>query len=627
MMNTFKRIAAILLLIAGAGPALAEIKLAIGEPSEDSVKSGIGQISGWAVSDRRIVSVEAFIDGISLGSVPYGGSRMDVASAFPDFPDSEHSGWAMKWNYSLHEEGEHLLKVIATDEDGFELSREVVFTTTGFRSEFIPDPGDIRTFGAVVENPVDGRIVITGAEVEGEIVDFELSWDTATQQFLIDRVTYDDEQEVNRSPTADAGPNKTVETEVTVLVEGSGSDPDGSISLHSWTQVSGPEVSLTNDTDWTVRFTSPAEASQVRLRLTVTDDQGASDSDDVIISVENSEPEPNQAPSADAGPNPTVQAGDSVSITGNGSDSDGEIVAWSWSQVSGLEVDLQNSGSRTVRFTAPETAGQIRLRLSVTDNDGASDTDDVIITVEAPGSEPNQAPTANAGANQTVQPGDNVSITGSGSDSDGSIVAWSWTQISGTQVSLSGADSQQVGFTAPESAGDIRLRLTVTDNDGASDSDDVTITVEESSGTDNTTGKTLSSMLPLINEARGQTRMCGDEEYPAQPELEWSDSLADIAMQHSMDMARQGYFSHDSIDGTSMRDRVFSAWSGNTIGENIAASSNDREKQFVVDQWLQSPGHCRLIMADYYTHAGVGTGQDHDNNYAYHYFWTLDFGG
>ena len=241
----------------------------------------------------------------------------------------------------------------------------------------------------------------------------------------------------------------------------------------------------------------------------------------------------------------------------------------------------------------------------------------------------NQAPTANAGPDFNVDQGENVSITGSGSDPDGSISDWAWTYISGPSVSLSNADSQQVSFTAPDSSGDIRLRLTVTDNEGATDSDDVYVTVNGAPPSGNTTGFTLQSMLPIINEARSQTRLCGSTEFPGLPDqpLQWSGSLADIAMQHSMDMAENGYFSHTSEDGTTMGDRVFPYWSGSRVGENIAASSANRPDSYVVDLWLDSPGHCELIMDPSFTHAGIGSGHNTDNGYTYHHFWTLDFGG
>lgn len=629
-MIRFKLLTALLLLAVTATPALAEIKLAIEEPSGDKTRSGIGLISGWAISDRGVDSVEAFIDENSLGKLPYGSSRADVANAFPTYPDAEQSGWAMKWNFSILDEGEHILTVVVTEKGGGQLEKEVIFNVTGFESEFISDPEDVRTSNVMIESPEDGRFIVTGALVEGKVVNFELVWDTASQQFMIDRIEYSGEEKELLPPRVNAGSNKVVEPGESVVINGSGSDPDGNISSLTWSQVSGPEVSLAVSNYWTVRFTAPETASTIRLRLTAVDDDGLSDSDDVVIEVKEAAPPPNQAPTAAAGPNFAVQTGQEASINGEASDSDGEIVKWAWTRVSGLAVSLQNADSPTVRFVAPGDAGQFRLRLTVTDDDGATAYDDVVVTVESNEPPPNQAPTADAGRDKTANTGDNVSIRGEGSDSDGEIVSWSWTQISGTTVQLSGSGFREVQFTAPDDPTEIRLRLTVTDDDGASDTDDVIITVEGSTGgTDNTTGETLSSMLPFINDARGEARLCGDTEYPAQPPLNWSSSLAEIAMLHSMDMARQGYFSHTSKDGTSMGDRVFPYWigSGNRVGENIAASSVDRPDEYIVQLWLDSPGHCALIMDPNFTHAGVGAGHDEDNGYKYSHFWTLDFGG
>lgn len=93
MMIKLKLFAAYLLLVISASPALADIQFAIGEPAEGSINTGIGQIPDWTVSDDVIVPVEALLDGVSLGLVPYGGSRQDVANVFPDLPNSEFSGW------------------------------------------------------------------------------------------------------------------------------------------------------------------------------------------------------------------------------------------------------------------------------------------------------------------------------------------------------------------------------------------------------------------------------------------------------------------------------------------------------------------------------------------------------
>ncbi|MDT8319769.1 MAG: hypothetical protein RQ826_04510 [Xanthomonadales bacterium] len=206
-MMTRSLIAALVFLVSGVSPALAAIEFKIEEPAPAAIKSGIGQIAGWAVSDRRIVSVEAFINDIPLGNLPYGGSRQDVAAAFPELPDAGFSGWAMKWNYSLLEEGEHELRILIRDENGAASSANVIFYVTQFQSEFIPDPSAVETTAATVRSSEDGRIVLEGARVEGENVDIELAWDTASQQFLIQFIDYGTEDSPNQSPTANAGPD------------------------------------------------------------------------------------------------------------------------------------------------------------------------------------------------------------------------------------------------------------------------------------------------------------------------------------------------------------------------------------------------------------------------------------
>jgi chitinase len=96
----------------------------------------------------------------------------------------------------------------------------------------------------------------------------------------------------------------------------------------------------------------------------------------------------------------------------------------------------------------------------------------------------NLPPTANAGANRTLVEGAAASLQGSGSDSDGTIAAYLWTQTAGPAVTLSGANTANASFTAPQvtTSTALAFRLTVTDNQGATGSDDVTVTVTDSGG-------------------------------------------------------------------------------------------------------------------------------------------------
>lgn len=91
----------------------------------------------------------------------------------------------------------------------------------------------------------------------------------------------------------------------------------------------------------------------------------------------------------------------------------------------------------------------------------------------------NDAPTANAGGDQSVDAKTGVALSGTGADSDGTVATYSWTQTEGSDVTLAAADSAAATFTAPEvdTAEVLSFELTVTDNDGATATDTVEITV------------------------------------------------------------------------------------------------------------------------------------------------------
>jgi VCBS repeat-containing protein len=85
----------------------------------------------------------------------------------------------------------------------------------------------------------------------------------------------------------------------------------------------------------------------------------------------------------------------------------------------------------------------------------------------------NQAPEANAGENKRVQSGESITITGSGTDSDGEIVSYKWKK--GTSELATTAEF----VYSPTAVGTDTLKLIVTDNDGATASDEMNVTVTE----------------------------------------------------------------------------------------------------------------------------------------------------
>lgn len=89
----------------------------------------------------------------------------------------------------------------------------------------------------------------------------------------------------------------------------------------------------------------------------------------------------------------------------------------------------------------------------------------------------NQAPVAKAGPDQSVLQHATVTLDGSSSfDPDGTSITYSWTQTSGTAVSLSSSTAAQPTFTAAAD-GVLVFALTVRDGSLTSEVDTVTITV------------------------------------------------------------------------------------------------------------------------------------------------------
>ncbi|MBN1920935.1 MAG: tandem-95 repeat protein [Anaerolineae bacterium] len=213
------------------------------------------------------------------------------------------------------------------------------------------------------------------------------------------------------------------------------------------------------------------------IELQVRDRDGATATQAYTLTVQAR----NQRPIADAGPDQNVTLGALVTLDGSGSsDPDvGDMLTYGWRQLTGPAVTLSNAAAQKPTFTAPGTATTLTFALVVTDSLGlVSLPDTVSIGV---GGAVNQAPTAAAGPDQTVNVGALVLLSGAGSsDPDGNLpLTYLWQQTSGTTVTLSNPAGVAPTFTAPGTATVLTFSLTVTDSLGlASTPDTVTITVQ-----------------------------------------------------------------------------------------------------------------------------------------------------
>ena len=162
-----------------------------------------------------------------------------------------------------------------------------------------------------------------------------------------------------------------------------------------------------------------------------------------------------------------INASTPISVTGGKySINSGAYTATAGTVNNGDKVKVQHTSSASY-------ATKIDTLLTI---GGVSDT----FTSTTKAAAPNTPPTANAGADQSVNAGASVSLPGSGTDADGDTLSYAWTQTAGTPtVTLSSANTATATFTAPNVTADTRLTFTLTVSDGkggtASDSVDVTV--------------------------------------------------------------------------------------------------------------------------------------------------------
>ncbi|WPV65127.1 PKD domain-containing protein [Chitinophaga sp. LS1] len=362
---------------------------------------------------------------------------------------------------------------------------------------------------ATISNTAIASPVITNLKTAGTYV-FTLTVTDDDGATATDNVTIT-VKAANVAPTANAGADQTIQLPIaTVTLNGTGSkDSDGTISTYKWVQTSGPATAtISSATIASPVITNLSTAGTYVFTLTVTDNGGATATDQVTITV--TAAAVNKAPTANAGADQTITLPTAtVTLNGTGStDSDGTINAYKWVQASGpVTATLSSATIASPVVTKLTTAGSYVFTLTVTDDDGATATDNVTITVKAATvSTPaaNKAPVANAGSDITItMPRNNTTVDGSGStDSDGTIVSYKWTQVSGpATASVPSSTAAKTDINQLSYVGTYVFRLTVTDDDGATATDDINVIVKAASNNSlvANAGADQTITLPTVN--------------------------------------------------------------------------------------------------------------------------------
>lgn len=186
----------------------------------------------------------------------------------------------------------------------------------------------------------------------------------------------------NAAPIVSAGPDKNITLPVnSTPLNGSASDPGGSIASYAWTKTAGPTQFTFSSTTIAAPTVSNLVAGTYTFRLTVTDNQGATSYDAVNVVV-NPAPVTNTPPVASAGNDVSlVLPANSVQLSGSGTDANGTIAGYAWTKTAGPTQYAISSSTVSNPTISNLTAGTYTFRLTVTDNQGATAFDDVSIVV------------------------------------------------------------------------------------------------------------------------------------------------------------------------------------------------------------------------------------------------------
>lgn len=246
----------------------------------------------------------------------------------------------------------------------------------------------------------------------------------------------------NLPPTADAGPDLSVQVGERANVMGGGTDPEGNALGFAWTVTSRPQGSMAQleDADTATPELVPDQEGTYVLQLTVTDDQGETATD--TMEIEATLP---AGPVADAGSDQAVQTGATVQLAGTATNAQGASFAWTILSGPNSPV-IQNANSQNASFVA-SAAGTYVVQLTVTDAFGQSDTDTMNVVVTTP----NRAPSGSVNAPSAVFAGTEVRAEVSASDPDGDPLTYSWTVLSPSGAAIiSGETGTSVTYTASE---------------------------------------------------------------------------------------------------------------------------------------------------------------------------------
>jgi len=266
------------------------------------------------------------------------------------------------------------------------------------------------------------------------------------------------------------------------------------IVSYQWKQVSGPKGStatFANPNAPTTIVTGLQKGTYV-FNLLATDNNTGTLSANTTVQVTNGSSDQIEA---SAGTNQTITLpANSTTLTG-ATQTNGTIASYKWTQVSGPSTASIGTSTKVQTTVAGLVQGVYKFQLQVTTILGTLAIATVQVTVN-PAPVVAGPPVANAGADQTITlPVNSVNLIGSGSETNGTITAYKWSQVSGPSNATLATPAQARTSAGGLAAGTYVFQLTVTDKKGVTASDKINVVVKAASS-GNTKPSTPPSTTP-----------------------------------------------------------------------------------------------------------------------------------
>ncbi len=136
-------------------------------------------------------------------------------------------------------------------------------------------------------------------------------------------------------------------------------------------------------------------------------------------------------------------------------------------------------------------------------------------------------------------------------------------------------------------------------------------------------GSEPASLAPLEEQLHSQVNQIRSERHLIR--LERRSDLDRVALAHSEDMARRGYFSHHTPEGASPLDRLRDAGIAGMrlAAENLGKTSDADPSLRIVEHWLRSADHHRNLHAPAFNFTGIGIARDADGALLYTQVYVL----